>query len=291
MSNSNKKQINKSFFYSGRSFTIVPINEWFTENIAFYKTSGHNEGYDIFVNTWFPTTGILEHQTGEYEEGTIIKTQYFVENFKYKNTNTTKEWFFPKWFIPIFEKTNEHFKKDVLNSLKYLDILKYLYTITDLDTYNDYYSYFKEWENIIKFLRYFFTEEQFVISSQFGGGYWENNTITQYIKSIIDENKTIYYKENVKNILNNTKEVNDYLKENNAYFGFNEEEFYSKYNLNENKYTNGFAFYLGSYFTLFLKPRERFMNSSIRPTKKNKTKKGGKKRVLKKHRKTSRARV
>ena len=112
-----------SFFYSGRNFIIVPINDWFTENIAFYKTSGHNEGYDIFTNTWFPTTGILEHQTGEYEEGTIIKTQYFLEKFKYKNTNATKEWFFPEWFISIFEKTNEHFKKDRLNSLKYLDVV------------------------------------------------------------------------------------------------------------------------------------------------------------------------
>jgi len=284
-----------SFFYSGRSFVIVPINNWFTENIAFYKTTGHNEGYDFFTNTWFPTTGILETQTGIYEEGTIIKTQYFLENFKYKNTNTTKEWFFPEWFIPIFEKTNKHFKKDVLNSLKYLDVVKHLYTITDLDTYNDYYGYFKEWENIIKFLKYFFTKEQFVISSQIGGGFWEKNQIIQYIKSVVDENKNIVYVEPSSSnrvVLNNTVEVNNYLKENNAYFGLNETEFYDKYDLNDKKYINVFASYLGYYFTSFLKSREQLIiqMNSIRPTKKNKTKKGGKKRALKR-RKTSRVGV
>jgi hypothetical protein len=269
-----------------RDFVVLPIRNWVTERIAFFKSSGQsNVGHDIYKGSWFPTTGLLkeDEKFNEYTEGSIIKTQYFLEKFSYKNRNATKTWFFPEWFVPIFYETNTIFNKQQLNTLNYKEVTKHIDTLTDLKHVDDYHDYFNNWKNIIVFLRYFFTKEQFMLSSQLGGGYWENNEIMKYIKSFVNKEGSIEVNKNSPPILRETEKVNEQLRNENAYYGFNTQDFFEKYDLNSSQYINIFGNYLGYYFVGYLDTKKRTLEMINKM--KSKTKKGGyikSKRTLKK---------
>lgn len=270
-----------------RNFIILPIRKWVTERVAFFQSSGQsNLGHDIYKGTWFPTTGLLEENEkfNEYTEGSIIKTQYFLEKFSYKNRNTTKTWFFPEWFVPIFNETNTYFDKPILNTLNYKEVTKHIDTLNDLKQVNEYRDYFNNWQNIIIFLRYFFTKEQFMLSSQLGGGYWENNEIMKYIKSLVDKEDIIEVNKNTPPKLRETTDINQILKDEKAYYGLNTKDFFEKYDLNSSQYINSFSNYLGYYFIAYLDTRKRTIEL-LNKMKSTKSKKGGytmSKRTLKK---------
>ena len=270
-----------------RDFIVLPIENWVTKQVAFFQSSGQsNIGGDVYKGTWFPTTGLLEENEkfNEYTEGSIIKNQYFLEKFSFKNSKTTKEWFFPEWFVPIFNDTNTHFDKAILNTLNYIEVAKYIDTINDLEKINEYRDYFINWKNVIVFLRYFFTREQFMLSSQIGGGYWENNEIIKHIKTLVDDEGSIDVKKKSPPVLRQTLEINQLLKDENAYYGLNTNDFFEKYDLNSSQYINSFGSLLGYYFIGYTDIRKRTIES-INKIKSMKTKKGGyrkTKRTLKK---------
>jgi len=274
-----------------RDFIVLPIEKWVTEQVAFFQTSGQsNIGHDIYKGTWFPTTGLLEEDEkfDEYTEGSIIKTQYFLEKFSFEKRAASPSWFFPQWFVPIFNETNEYFNKPILNTLNYKEIVKHIDTITDLEKIDEYRDYFSEWQNIIIFLRYFFTKEQFMLSSQLGGGYWENNEIMKHIKSLVykESQGSIEVDKNSPPTLRRTQEVNQLLRNERAYYGLNTRDFFEKYDLNSSQYINSFGSYLGYYFVGYLDTRKRTIETFNKmKSMKTKTIKGGykkTKRTLKK---------